>query len=108
NEKSPSLRGYAVSSVGTRKLEAAVPRLAGLLQDREVYLHVVVNDGVDYDVLIREKAIEALESITLLVLEKKGSQDKKVRAWLRWWQKQQNQKGMLDSQAAVQQALGAD
>jgi hypothetical protein len=108
NEKDPNLRGYAASSVGTRKLKAAVPRLAELLQDREVYMHVVVNDGVDYDVLIRDKAIEALESITGLILEKKGSKDKKARAWLRWWQKEQNQKSVVDSHAAVQQALAAD
>ena len=51
-------------------------------------MHVTVDDGVDYDVLIRDNAVGALESITGIVLKKKGSKDKKARAWLRWWQKQ--------------------
>jgi hypothetical protein len=88
NESDPNFRGYAASAVGTRKLKAAIPRLVELLNDREVYMHVRVNDGVDYDILIRDNAVESLESLTGMVLEKKGNKDKKARAWLRWWQKQ--------------------
>jgi hypothetical protein len=91
-DKYPTLRGYAASEMGARKLQAAVPRLIELLSDKEVYTHVVVNDGEDYDVLVRDNAVESLESINGLVLEKKGNQDKKARAWLRWWQKQHESK----------------
>lgn len=107
NERDPRLRGYAASSVGTRKLRVAIPRLVELLQDREVYMHVTVDDGVDYDVLIRDNAVGALESITGIVLKKKGSKDKKARAWLRWWQRQ-NPKSVVDSQAAVPHVVGPD
>ena len=107
NEKDPDLRGYGAFSVGTRKLKDAIPRLVELLQDREVYRHVTVSDGVDYDVLIRDNAVGALESITGIVLKKKSSNDKKARAWLQWWQKQ-NPKSVVVSQAAVQQIVGRE
>ena len=98
-DKDPWLRGYAAYAVGARKLEAGVPRLIELLKDKEVYTHVVVDDGEDYDVLVRDNAIEALETINGLVLEKKGSKGKKAKAWLRWWQKQHESKSVVNPQA---------
>jgi hypothetical protein len=96
-DKDPTLRGYAATAASARKLQAAVPRLVELLNDKEVATHVVVMDGEDYDVLVRDNAVEALESINGLVLEKKGSKDKKAKAWLRWWQKQHESKGAVNS-----------
>jgi hypothetical protein len=96
-DKDPSLRGYAVTAIGARKLKAGVPRLVELLSDKGVYNHVVVMDGEDYDVLVRDNAVEALESINGMVLEKKGSNDKKAKAWLRWWQRQQKSKSAVNS-----------
>lgn len=89
----PHVRGMAASYLGKQRLKAAVPHLINLLNDKEVYKTIVQTDpAAEQDILVRDVAIEALQSTTGIALAQQGSKDQQVKAWLRWWQKQQRSK----------------
>lgn len=101
SSESPYVRGFAAISLGQRKLRIAVPQLIKLLEDKGIYLtrntisHLYTRGNKDAEVvveenhiLVRDKAVEALESITGLRLAKKKSGETKAKAWLGWWQRQ--------------------
>ncbi len=101
SDSSPYLRGVAASSIGKRKLKAAVPQLISLLNDKEVYLttHVTHPNGydrepssIDVPTLVRDAAIDALQLITGKKLARSASREKQAQAWLQWWQKQKARK----------------
>jgi HEAT repeat protein len=96
-DSSPYLRGVAASTVGKRKLKAAVPRLVDLLDDKEVYLITHAThpqgygrepDSADVPTLVRDVAIDALRSITGKTLARAETKDRQADAWVRWWKKQ--------------------
>jgi len=84
----PHIRGSAVYWLGVRKSKAALPHLINLLDDTGVYVNTYVSHGDDYDTLVSDVAIEALQKITKKNFAKNESKEKQVEAWKRWWQKQ--------------------
>lgn len=86
----PLVRGQAAAHLGKQRLKAAIPHLINLLNDRGVYKTTVQTDpAAEQAVLVRDVAIEALQSATGIALAQWSSKDEQVRAWLCWWQKQQ-------------------
>lgn len=90
------VRGAAVSSLGQRKAEAAIPYLVALLEDKSPYLSYMVthpsggdSSAADVTLLIRDIAIEALENITGVSQACKANKDAQAKAWFRWWQDKQ-------------------
>lgn len=84
------VRGIAASYLGKQKARAAVPSLIKLLNDKEVYKTIVYTDpSSEKPVLVRDAAIEALQSVTGKVLVRQGTKEQQAQAWLRWWQTQQ-------------------
>ncbi len=89
-DKQPELRGYAVNELGKRKVKRAVPFLIERLDDNgNTVILCSMNSPCD-DVFVRDLVVEALESITGVRLTKSKNREKQVKAWRRWWQKQQN------------------
>ena len=85
----PYVRGLAVSYITKRKLQAAIPHLISLLEDKAVYKTVVHTDPSSTQVvLVRDVAIEALQATTGIAVRPRGTKDEQVRAWMRWWGKQ--------------------
>ena len=89
SDKQPELRGYAASELGVRKVSSAVPLLVSLLNDKANTTLIRDTNDLSPDVLVRDSAIGALESITGIKLAKDKSKEKQAKAWLGWWQKQQ-------------------
>jgi HEAT repeat protein len=88
-DESSFLRGDAAREVGNRKLSSALPKLIGLLSDTEVHYTISMTDPYrEKNILVRDSAVEALQSITGKVLAKGKSRDEQVKAWLEWWRKQ--------------------
>jgi hypothetical protein len=85
----PELRGFAASELGRRKVKAAVPHLVRRLNDEANTTTIRWLNDRSPDVLVRDAAIGALEAITGIKLNGK-TRGKQVKAWLRWWQKEQN------------------
>lgn len=89
----PFIRGSAVSALGRRQYKGAIPFFVKLLDDKETYITRSRTDPYsDESILVRDAAIEALETTTKMILAEKASSDKKANAWRRWWQKQQKAK----------------
>ena len=87
----PYVRGLAATYAGKQRLKVAVPHLVNLLNDKEVYKTIVQTDPfTERDVLVRDVAIETLQAIAGIALAQRGSKDEQVKAWLRWWHKQQS------------------
>ena len=98
---SPYVRGFAAASVGKRKLKASVPKLIGLLRDKDVYLTTHITHPYGYDrepssadisTLVRDAAIDALELVEGRPLARNQSRHRQAEAWLRWWQKRNRRK----------------
>ena len=84
------VRGFATVELGRRKLERAIPKIVGLLNDEGIYMSFMITDPYrEEHKLVRDVAIEALQSITGKTLAKGKSREAQIKAWRRWWQKQQ-------------------
>lgn len=92
SSKCPNIRGLAAQYIGNRKTESAIPRLVSLLADKDVYIGYAVTHGQDYEVLVRDMAIEALQKITGKKMATRSSKDAQAHAWVNWWKKQQSVK----------------
>jgi hypothetical protein len=89
-DRDPYVRGLAVSYLGKRKYGAAIPHLVKLLDDKGVFVTRVRTDPDREDpVLVRDKAIEALQAITGKAMDARATQDEQAKAWVRWWEKRQ-------------------
>lgn len=86
----PELRGYAAAELGKRSIKVAVPHLVQLLNDKANTTILRDMNDRSPDVLVRDAAIGALEAITEIKLAKGKSKEKQAKAWLDWWQKEQN------------------
>jgi hypothetical protein len=89
SSKCPNIRGLAAKYIGNRKTRSAIPKLINLLGDKEIYLGYIVTHGQDYEVLVRDVAIDALQKITGKKLARRSTKDAQAQAWLEWWTKQQ-------------------
>ena len=90
------MRGMAILSLGTKKSKKAIPCIIELLNDTSPYLSYRITDSekgedgiLNESVSIRDKAIEALQTITKTVLKPKKNKKIQAEAWI-WWSKQQN------------------
>jgi hypothetical protein len=93
SDKQPELRGYAANELGKRKVKPAIPHLVERLNDKASTIVIrQMNDDPNFDVLVRDLAIGALEAITDMKLAEGKSKEKQAKAWLRWWKKQQESK----------------
>lgn len=92
SSKCPNIRGLAAKYIGNRKTESAIPHLVNLLDDKDVYIGYAVTHGQDYEVLVRDIAIEALQKITGKKMARRSSKDAQAQAWVNWWKKQQRVK----------------
>lgn len=92
-ESDPYVRGLAISYLGRRRYRPAVPNLIKLLDDRGVFVTTIKTDPYrEEPELVRDKAMEALQAITGKRVATHATQDKRARAWLRWWEKQRRSK----------------
>jgi hypothetical protein len=92
SSKCPNIRGLAATYIGNRRTRSAIPQLINLLGDKEIYLGYIVTHGQDYEVLVRDVAIDALQKITGKKLATRSNKDDQAQAWLDWWAKQQGVK----------------
>jgi HEAT repeat protein len=90
-DKQPELRGYAVFELGKRKVKRAIPILIERLDDKENTIVLCALNNPCDDILVRDLAIKALESITGVKPTNSKNKEKQVKAWRRWWMKQYNQ-----------------
>lgn len=90
----PHVRGVAATHLGEQKSTAPLPKLIGLLNDKEVYKTVVYTDpSSEQPVLVRDVAIDALQAITGRVLARQGTKQQQAQAWARWWRRRQKRNG---------------
>lgn len=92
SKESPYLRGFAASLIGKRKLRVAVPHLIKLLDDKEVYITTTSSHYPDMHTLVRDEAIDALQSITGKTFARNKSRGRQAEAWLEWWREQKEWK----------------
>ncbi len=89
SDNQPELRGYAASELGKRKVKSAIPQLISLLNDKAHTTVIRHLNDRSPDVLVRDSAIAALESIAAIKLAKGKNKQKQAKAWSSWWQKQE-------------------
>ncbi len=81
----PNVRGESAAGLGRSRAKEAMPALLGLLDDEAVYLTRVSTDPHAEDpILVRDKAVEALEAITGTVRGKGEPARERARAWRSW------------------------
>lgn len=91
----PYVRGVATTRLGKKRSRAALPKLISLLNDQEVYKAIEYTDpSSEQLVLVRDVAIDALQSVTGKVLARHGTKEQQVEAWKWWWRKHGGEKGM--------------
>jgi hypothetical protein len=91
----PYVRGLAATHLGEQRSRAALPKLISLLNDRGVYKTVEYTDpSSEQLVLVRDVAIDALQTVTGAVLARHGTKEQQAQAWMRWWRKHRGKKGI--------------
>jgi HEAT repeat protein len=89
-DPSARIRGLIAEVLGVRCTRGAVPALVGCLSDtHETDLVLVRTDLIprQIPILVRDRAVWALEGITGQSLRPSGSDEDKAEAWRSWWVK---------------------
>lgn len=94
SDSDPYVRGLAASYFGRRKDKTAIAQLVRLLDDKGIYATRTRTDPVSEEpILVRDKAIEALEAITRSKMKPEATGDEQAKAWQQWWLKHQQKSG---------------
>lgn len=93
SDKDPYVRGLTTTYLAKRKVKESIPFLIKLLDDKGTYKTINQTDpAMSHNILVRDVAIDALETTTQMTLVPKGSKRQQAQAWLRWWRLQQKSK----------------
>lgn len=90
SESDVYIRGLAVVYLGKRKLKTVIPYLIKLLNDKAVFVTFTTPPPPQViKITVRDRAIEALESITGIQFGTAENREEQVKEWLNWWHTQE-------------------